>query len=170
VSISKPVLQFDSGDIAAVQVQVDPAANATTPAFDSGVVATTQPQLDLATTSYAGLATGASTQWRARVTDDAGRVSPWSQWVTFSRVAKPVVTITQPVGTVWESTPPIMWTSAGQVAYRVTVARASTPTVHLYDTGKVAGADQRAHPVEAGVHQGRRVLRGHRPHLGRGRP
>lgn len=139
VSVAKPVLQFDSDDLASLQVQVDPAANGTTPAFDSGVVVTTQPQLDLATTSYAGLASGASTQWRVRVTNSAGMTSPWSQWASFSRVAKPTVTITQPTATVWEATPPILWTSPGQIAYQVLVARAVAPATYIYNTGKVPG-------------------------------
>lgn len=54
VSTSKPVLRFgftdELGDttLAAAQVQIDPAANWTTPAFDTGEVATSNPELDLA--------------------------------------------------------------------------------------------------------------------------
>jgi hypothetical protein len=145
VSVAKPVVRFDTGDITDVEVQVDPAANATTPAFDSGWVATTAAELNLAATTYAGLALNASTQWRVRVRNDAGLVSKWSQWVTFSRVAKPALTITQPTGTVLESTPPITWTMAGMVEYQVTVALASKPSTVIHDSGRKAGTSPGAY-------------------------
>jgi hypothetical protein len=138
VSVNKPVVRWDTGDITAAQVQVDPAA-AATPAFDSGWVTTTANELNLAATTYAGLALNASTQWRVRVRNDLGLVSSWSQWVTFSRVAKPALTITQPTGTVLESTPPITWTMAGMVEYQVTVARAYKPSVIIHDSGRRPG-------------------------------
>jgi hypothetical protein len=139
VSVSKPWVRFDTGDITAVNVQVDPAASTTAPGFDSGWVTTTANELNLASTAYAGLALNASTQWRTRVRNDLGLVSSWSQWVTFSRVAKPALTITQPTGTVLESTPPIAWTMSGMVEYQVTVALASKPSVIIHDSGRKPG-------------------------------
>jgi hypothetical protein len=145
VSVSKPVVRFDTGDITAVNVQVDPAA-AATPAFDSGWVTTTANELNLAATAYAGLAVGASTQWRVRVRNDVSVApSSWSQWVTFSRVAKPALTITQPTGTVLESTPPITWTMTGMVEWQVTVALASKPSVIIHDSGRKPGTSPGAY-------------------------
>jgi hypothetical protein len=139
VSVAKPVVRFDAGDITGLQVQVDPAASTTTPGFDSGWVTTSAAELNLAGTSYAGLALNGGTQWRVRVRNEANLVSAWSQWAAFTRVAKPVLTITQPTGTVLESTPPLMWTMTGMVEYQVLVALASKPTVYVHDTGRKVG-------------------------------
>jgi hypothetical protein len=146
VSVSKPVVRWDTDDITAAQVQVDPAASTTAPAFDSGWVTTTANELDLGATAYAGLALNASTQWRVRVRNNvAVGASSWSQWVTFSRVAKPALVITQPTGTVLESTPPITWTMAGMVEYQVTVALATKPSVLVHDSGRKPGTSPGAY-------------------------
>ena len=162
VSLAKPTLRCDYVDVsgsvtmAAIQVQIDPAANWVAPSFDSGTVLTAQPQLDLTLTAYAGLALGATTQWRVRVQDAAGLWSAWSDAATFTRVAQGTLVLNNPAvapnNFVSEWTPPITWTLTGaaQVAYRVTVALAATSGTLLTDTGRRSGADV-AYTLPAGV-------------------
>lgn len=138
VSVAAPVLTFTSGeDTTAVQVQVDPAADATAPAFDSGEVAATGGYLELSTTSYAGLADGASTQWRARAKNSLGW-SAWSDWVSFSRAVKPVLTLSAPAASVADGTPPYQWSFTGQVAWQASLLDASGTV--LADSGRTTGA------------------------------
>ena len=113
VSIAKPVLGWDpvSGTTAA-RVQIDPAANGTSPAFDSGEVPVISSSLALASTAYAGLADGATTSWRVQVRT-AGGLSAWSSWATFSRVSKGALTITNPGATSGDGTPPLQATFTG---------------------------------------------------------
>lgn len=159
VSLAAPVVQFDytdvsgSTDLAAVQVQVDPAADDVTPDFDSGEVAATEPELDLSATAYLGLADAASTYWRARVKDAAGLWSDWSDWVQITRAVKGTVTIDTPsAGTpiVTDHTPTIEWTpSATQTAWKIRITRASDRGTELYDSGKRIGAET-AHTIPDG--------------------
>lgn len=139
VSTSKPTLTFASGDIASLQVQIDPAANAAT-AWDSGVYATTQQELDLSTTSYPGLANGFSTKWRVRVTGTSGVVSGWSDWATFNHTDKPALTITQPLASTSDDSPPVAFTFPGMVAYQVIVADAANPRLVWHDSKKRSGS------------------------------
>lgn len=113
VSIASPVLSWNSDTPAQVQVQVDPAANGTTPVFDSGWVVSTDEQFPLAGTTYGGLSDGASTQWRVRVKNSAGQISSWSTWATFNRVNKPVLTIVSPTTVFSDTSPVVDWTFAG---------------------------------------------------------
>lgn len=138
VSIAKPTLTFTvPQDTSSIQVQIDPAANPTTPAFDSAEVVTAAGLLDLSTTSYAGLASGATTQWRARVKNPLGW-SAWSSWATFSRLVKSTLTITQPTATTDDPSPVTTWTFGGtQRAWRVLLLDASGVTKH--DSGWIAG-------------------------------
>lgn len=157
VALAKPTLRFDYTDhlgdtsLGAVQVQIDPAANWTTPAWDSGTVAATVPELDLAATTYAGLANGASTYWRVRVRDGAGLWSPWSEDEQFKRQDLGTVTITNPATEspqVYDSTPPFLWTTSFvQSAYQVLVVDG---TKIVNDSGKRLGATQEYTPP-AGV-------------------
>lgn len=159
-SRSHPTLTFDYSDVsgstelAAVQVQIDPAANGAAPAFDSGEVAAVEPELDLASTAYAGLVDGASTQWRVRVKDAGGLWSLWSDWVGMTRQIKPGVTILNPAAGaapfVSETTPPILWTTPDQTAWQVRILDAADPATILYDSGKRGGADD-AHTIPKGV-------------------
>lgn len=151
VSVAAPVLRCDytdvsgSTELAAVQVQVDPASDEVTPDFDSGEVAATEPELDLSATAYPGLADATSTYWRVRVKDAAGLWSEWSDWVQITRAVKGTVTIDTPsVGTpvVTDHTPAIEWTpSAAQSAWKVRITRASDRGVELYDSGKRIGTE-----------------------------
>lgn len=137
VSVASPVLSYQSSDATvAHQVQVDAAANGTTPAFDSGEVATTTESFALAGTTYAGLAVGASTQWRVRVRSSNGQLSPWSAWVAFSRVAKQTVTITQPTATVYDPSPPVNIVMTNLRRMRVLVYDSGNKLVH--DSGEFA--------------------------------
>ena len=116
----------------------------TAPAFDSLEVSTNNPQLDLSTTSYAGLAVGASAWWRVQVKDGAGLWSGYSDPVNFTRTAKGTLAINSPTGgVVNDSTQEIIWTLTGatQTGWRITVWDQSDPSVVLYDTGRRAGTD-----------------------------
>ena len=162
VSVAKPQLRFDFTDNAgstslqAVQVQIDPARNWTTPAFDSGAVAATEPELNLANTAYAGLSAGASTYWRVRVQDSAGGWSPWSDAASVRRDNKGALTVTNPAAApnnfVSEWTPPISWSLTGetQTAWQVSVLAGDDNSTVLYDTGRTKGTAT-AHTLPKGV-------------------
>lgn len=136
VSITKPVLTYDAGDTATQQrIQVDPAGNGTAPVFDTGWVATTVEEYDLSTSTYAGLALGASTQWRVQVKNVAGLTSAWSAWVSFNRVAKQVLTVTQPPATVYEPTPPFTFTMPDLQRSQVLIYDPANPSKVLHDSG-----------------------------------
>jgi hypothetical protein len=171
VSVAKPTVTCDYTDVsggtemAAIQVQID--ASMTSPYdFDSGQVAATEPELDLSRTDmpggvFAGVADGASTNWRVRVKDDGGNWSTYSDWATLARENKPTVTIDSPsAGVVYEHTPEILAsTSADVIAYRVLVTAAPDKSNVLYDSGKrpiPAGTDI-AHTLPEFV-DGRRLI------------
>lgn len=146
VPTGAPVLLFNYFDVAgsttmqACQVQIDPAANWAAPAWDSGTVASSWPELDLSITSYPALASGASTYWRVRVQDSAGQWSPWSLAAEFTYTPGLSVAWVNPSGgTVGDTQPVLQWTVTGgtQAAFRVTIAKATDPTVLLLDTGRV---------------------------------
>jgi hypothetical protein len=154
VSVDKWVQTVDFVDrngtdaLVSVELQIDPTTDFAGSDLWSAVVATTIPKVDLALTTYPGLAAGATTNVRARVTDSSGGTSPWSDPVTVSRVAKGTVAITAPGASpnnfVQELTPPITWTVAGMVQdrYRVLVFRTSDPKKILLDTGPVKSTAQ----------------------------
>lgn len=161
VSVSHPTLQFDYTDVsgatelAAVQVQIDPASDEVTPAFDSGEVATTDPEMDLGGTAYAGLTDGETTSWRVRVKDEAGLWSEWSEWAVLTRTAKGTVSITNPADIadpyVSEPTPAISWTFSGvQTAWMVSITNADARGSVLYTSGKRPGTET-AHTLPEGV-------------------
>ena len=169
VAVAKPVVRFSYSDpggddaLDAVNVQIDAAGNFTSGIdFDSGWVTSTVPELDLSTTAYAGLADGSSTSWRARVRDEAGGVSNWSDPATFSRDDKGTLTITNPAASpsnfVDEFTPPISWTFTGetQKAYRILIAKASRPKTWIYDSGRITSTST-SHTLPR-MQDGRRVL------------
>jgi hypothetical protein len=157
VGVAKWVCQFDytdlsgSVELAAVQVQVDPAADEVSPDFDTGEVAAVVPELDLAATGYPGLASGASTAWRCRVKDAAGLWSEWSDWVTVTRVPQGALAITSS-SSVYDITPETTWalTGATQQAWQVLVTDVDDPTHVLYDSFQQTGADT-GHTIPPGV-------------------
>lgn len=149
VPVAKPVLSFNYSDpagsasMAACQVQIDPAANWTTPAFDTGTVATSTPELDLSATSYTGLASGGTTYWRVRVQDSIGIWSDWSAASEFMYTPGMTITLINPIGgTVGDNQPIVTWTVSGGTpqAFRVTLANAADPSIRLYDSGRITSA------------------------------
>ena len=149
-------------DLAAMQVQVDAAADGASPDCDSGAVATTSPHLDLAETAYAGLASGASTQWRCRLKDGSGFWSDWSDWVSVTYTPKGTVTVTNPAGvTVGTPTPTITATYSGTPTdFRVTLTDAEDPTEVVYDSWRRPVNGDGSIAVEVPQRwKGRRVLR-----------
>lgn len=76
VSVPKWAVKFGDldvdGDLSALQLQVDPAANGTTPGFDTGTVAATEGLLDLATHSSARSVTVSTTLNSTAITAAAG--------------------------------------------------------------------------------------------------
>lgn len=146
VAQPKPTLTCDFVDnggisnlMGAIQVQIDPAQNATTPAFDSGTVSSTLPLLDLTTTAYAGLADGASTFWRVRVQDTSGLWSGWSDWAGFTYRSPSTITLFTPAaGVLWDPTTVIVaGTSHLLSAYRVQITDGNDRTNVRFDTGRI---------------------------------
>lgn len=166
VSVAKPILTFDSvdyvnpGDMAALRVQFDAAGDFTSGIdWDSGEVASSVPQLDLATTTYPGLAAGASTYWRAQIKSGEGVWGEWSDPVSFSRTAKGTLTITNPVAGspayVTEATPPFMHSFTGtQVAWKKWVTPADDHTEIIVNSRKTDGADTSWTPAKAKLKDG----------------
>lgn len=150
-SLAKPVLQTNfvdrSGDTTMQSINVrifdtEAAAIAnTTPTWDSGTVASSIPELDLNTTSYPGAAVDSVKFWRVRVQDGAGLWSDWSEYTSFARKAKGVLTITNPSGsTIADSSPPITWTFTGttQRSYQILVdSYVGGVRTNTYDSGKI---------------------------------
>jgi len=148
VSVSKPTLSWDyvgADDLASFQVQIDPNANGTFPAFTSGIVTATDPIYPLATSSYAGLANAAATNWRVRVTDTAGQTSDWSDWVEMTRDDKGTLTLNNPAASpnnvVTEPTPPILFALAGETmkSFRVFITDTATNKIIL-DSGRISSS------------------------------
>jgi hypothetical protein len=150
VAQAKPVLSCDftdnggvSTDMGAIQVQIDPAQNAVTPAYDSTMVASTLPVFDLSSPptgapAYAGLGSGSTTYWRVRVQDTSGIPSGWSDWAGFTYRPQPTLTVLTPAaGVLWDPTSDIIAsTSASMSAYRVQITDGSDRTLIRYDSGR----------------------------------
>ena len=147
MSVAKPWLTFQvPPDTTAVNVQVD-ADMLGAADFDSGDVAAVTGQLDTSTTAWAGLtAGGASLYWRARTKSGLG-YSAWSAWAQMRRVAKPTLTITSPGATADDTTPPVIWSSVGQVSWRVIITNSKGQTVA--DSGHIVGTDTTWTPPKA---------------------
>jgi hypothetical protein len=82
-------------------------------------------------TTFNGVPTGTTYYWQARVQDQAGLWSPYSDIVAFSRQTKATTTITNPpaTGLITEATPPIAWTFTGQQrAFQVIITDAAGNT------------------------------------------
>lgn len=140
VSIARPTLRFDFTDTAgdttmiAYQVQINTADVWTAPLIDTGTVSSDTPEYLLtADTPVATLR-----YWRVRVQDGAGLWSPWSDAETFTRTAKPTVTINNPTTFVSEATPPISWTVTGgtQTAYQVFITDPTNTSIIVWTSGK----------------------------------
>lgn len=154
VSIDKPTLSFNFTDVAgdktiqAAEIQIDPAANGTTPAWTTatanpGGLPLDSAQVDLSTTTYPGLAEDATTQWRVRVEDGTGLWSDWSTWTSFKRDSFGALSIDNPAASpnniITDPSPPIFWTYTGhtQTAYQIVITRPDDPTV-IWTSGKIS--------------------------------
>lgn len=143
VSTGSPVLTFSTGDdTVSVQVQVDPLTD-DPPEFDTDEIDATAGVVDLSETfpggTYAGLADGDTTYWRARAKGAAGW-SNWSQWVSFSRADLGTADLTSPVATPADGTPPFEWTfTETQTSWQATLLDAAGRV--LDDSGLVSGTD-----------------------------
>lgn len=165
VGAAAPVVTCDYTDttgnsgISAIQVQADPAANGSSPAFDSGWVPAEDPELDLSATSFTPLGSASSTQWRVRVQDDGGVTSDWSDWATITYQPLPTLTITNPSGgaagsPTFEATATL---SASVGKWRVQITSGSDQTDILYDSG-VRSTSTIAVEIP-GTYKGQRVVR-----------
>lgn len=141
VSVAKPTLTFSAGDTTALQVQIDPTGAFTSPTLDTGTVVTTAHEYPLTDSTYGGLSTGQSTQWRVRVLNDSGSWSPYSSPATFSRTAKPALTIVAPTTTVVDSQALLDADMTGMVAVQWFVAKESSPATPFYNSGMLASTN-----------------------------
>lgn len=159
---AKPIVSCDFVDrigstrIGGIQVQVDPTYDPDGSAtwggadlWDSGWVVVDEPALNLAATTFPGFGS-TPTPWRVRVRDGAGLVSEWSDPAETWFAARGTLSIASPAAApndyVAEYTPPILWDfdpAAGSVQthFQVLIAKAATPTRHIYDSGKLRGDD-----------------------------
>ena len=147
VSRTHPTLMFDhvdnAGDktIDSVQMQLSNSESFASPVFDSGEVDSDAPELVLQSTAFAGLSEGQTLYWRARVKDGSGLWSAWSDDASMQRISKPNLQILSPDPAYGftEATPPVVWSSPNQKAYRVVVDRIDS-TKRLYDSGRLSGS------------------------------
>jgi hypothetical protein len=152
VSVDKWTQRVDYTDrrgddpIQSIQVRIDAAQDEVTPDYDTGEVPTTKPLVDLSRTDlpggvYAGLGSGAVTQLQARVRDDSGKWSPWSDWVQIQRINKPTLSAVSPTGggTVEELTPPITWNVSSQTHWQMLVYVDDRSDKPVYNSGKRKG-------------------------------
>lgn len=170
IAMPKPTVTCDFTDLGgssteqvSIQVQVDSNGDGTAD-WDSGEVATAVPELNLAGTSYPGAASGAATKWRVRVKDGAGLWSDYSNWATFTYVAKPAVTVTNPAsGLIFDPTPTIFANVPGGYslkAWRIRITAGSDKSKVRYDSGKRNATDptQIQHTLPVKNDNGRRIL------------
>lgn len=147
ISIAKPTVQFAVPDDT-VSVQVKFATNEalTTGVLTSAEVFTGVGLVDTSQlttgdfSGFAGFTAGVTYYWAARA-KTANGWSAWSDVASFSRVAKPTVTITSPDVETGDKTPPISWTASGQVAWRARIYNHVTGAL-LDDSGYEGGDDQ----------------------------
>ena len=147
VSVARPTLRFDFTDVSGdtsmqgFELQMNPSNVWTAPSVTTGVVASNAPEWLV---NFDVLA-AAVWWWRVRVKDGAGIWSAWSAGVSFTRTAKPAVTITNPAASpnnfVSEASPPFSWTATGQVAYQLFVTDPVDTATVLWTSGKVTSAD-----------------------------
>lgn len=150
VSIGKPTFTFDyndaSGDdsLTSIQVQIatsEANANAgTSLIFDSGEVAASAPEHDGDLLPGSGISVGSTWWWRVRAKDDTGLWSAWADAVSFTRVAKGVLTITGDIGggNIYEPSPTVSWTFTGvQRAFELALYKTSNLTTPIWTSGKI---------------------------------
>jgi hypothetical protein len=167
VGSGAPILAWSFADLGgesteqgSLQVQVDPAANGTAPAFDSGWVASADPQYDLSTSTFTALAANASTQWRVRVKDAAGVQSVWSDWASFTYKPKPTLTVSSPTGgVIGDPTPDVIASLSGETLtqWRIRIAAGDDKSDILYNSHLQDGPISWTIPLRN--HDGRRIIR-----------
>jgi hypothetical protein len=149
VGVTKPTLTWDftdngglSNDMAALQVQANATNTWGSPTFDSGTVLSTVPVLDLSTTTFTALVAGTARFWRVRVQDTDGNWSAYSDGVSMTYRAQPVITVNTPAaGVLWDPTSLIQaTTSTNMSAFRVQITSGTDRTEVLYDSGRLARA------------------------------
>lgn len=136
VTVAKPVLTFDGpADMTSLRAQISATQNWSAPDWDSGVVASAGGILDLSQTTFPGIASGATTYWRAMVHSGGGD-SPWSDPVSVTRMVLPTLSITSPTSgsSIPDGTPTVQWAlSAGsQLAWQAWFY--NSVTGKLYDS------------------------------------
>lgn len=147
IATDRPVLGATADDVtgedevAAVQWQIDPASSTSAPAFDSGTVTADALELDLTTTTYAGLAEGATTNQRCRWQNQSGVWSGWSDWYPFTRRTPVAPTMSYPGadGLVHDLTPILLATVDASVDhYRYQIVDPNDTSNVLASSGKIA--------------------------------
>lgn len=135
ISETKPEFVFrffdeDAEDtLSAIQVQIDTEDTFETPDYDSGQLSHSLPRFDLNAPPTGAPATptllAATTYyWRAKVWDNHGQESDWSEGASFVYVAKGTLTLDSPAtSSVSSPTPTISWTASAQTSYEVEVER-----------------------------------------------
>lgn len=167
VSVAKPVLKYTfvdvsgSTEIGSHQIQLSNSADFSSPVYDSSTEAgavggwldTDVAEYNLATSTYGGLADGASIWWRVRTRDEVDLESPWSEPATFKRTTKGSLTVSSlgsfvdgggnTVYYVEDTSPTLVWSLTGrtQKAYQVLISKAETPDRYLYNSGKITSTD-----------------------------
>lgn len=157
----------DAGDLSAVRIQLDPAADSVSPDFDSGEVTSSEALLRTSDTLYPGLASAASVSARGSITV-GGVESGLGPWVTVQRITKGGIVVDSPsAGVVTSVTPVILatFTPADGVEalteQRVQIWDAARET-RLYNTRRVPATD--ANTIAADIPfrdpvSGERILR-----------
>jgi hypothetical protein len=142
VSQAAPIVGWDGGetDHVALQVQVDPDADAGSPAYDSGTVTSADSAFDLSSDGdFTPLSSGDSTQWRARVQNADGAWSLWSDWASFTYTPKFTLTMDSPTGsTIGDPTFTVEAHITGDTLrqYRIRLAKGTDRTDIVYDSGQ----------------------------------
>ncbi len=146
VSIARPTLSFDYSDVTddamtGYQVQLNATDSWTAPTHDTGTVDASVP-LHMLTFD---VSTGATWFWRVRVRDASNLWSAWSDAASFTRAARPTVTITNPAASpasVYDPRPVFSWSVSGgtQTAFQVFVTDPDDVTEVLWDSGRTSSA------------------------------
>lgn len=147
VGAAAPVLAWsytdlggDSSEQGGFRVQVDPAADEVSPAFDTGWITSGDPQYDLSSGSFTPLTSGASTQWRVMTKDASGNESEWSDWVPFTYVPYPTLTMDSPTGgVIGDSTPDVVFHLTGETLTQWRVRVEDTAGTVLWNSGLTDG-------------------------------
>lgn len=102
---------------AKARVQLSPYPDMSSITWDSGLIDLVETEIDLSDGTYGApaIADGDTVFWRVRYSDDAGRLSDWSNTVRFTRRAKGSVSLLNPVNgaTLEDLTPTVIFDFTG---------------------------------------------------------